>query len=240
MASRGESMIGRRLLAACVDAMTCLILSYLAFALIFNPLLNATTSYNETHTSYQAHLAEYEEIQVEYGIYSYVDSSLKYNDDVTEETKETFLNDSRIVALKEIMASEQSVLRKIIVSKLILGLSAGCLVVYVILPLCLRKGRTFGKLVFKLVIVDSKHRYAPWYLIVPRYLIYIIVNIFGGLCSFALIPLANLILAIINKKNRAVYDLIFRLEVVEGRVPLEVLYPEEITPMPQTNLDSGE
>lgn len=218
-----EPMIGRRLIAMMIDFLLLSLIAFFCFGLIVHPLTTKVTNYNDVVENYQQLDKEYCSIQDEYGIYYYDENNKRVeNVNVSEEVKQQFLNDERIVALKDdIIISQQDIL-KFAIGEISIAILLGSLVVFILLPLCLRKGRTLGKLTMKLFVVDTKYNYIKWYLLIPRQLLYIILNIYLGIITLGIMPLINLIVAILTRENQTIYDLICHSCIADGRIPLEV------------------
>ena len=89
-------------------------------------------------------------------------------------------------------------LLKTIIVRLSLSILAVSLITYVILPLLFKQGRTLGKVIAKLSL-NKNNEYAKWYLVVIRYLLSIVFNVYLAIVSLGIIPLINLILAINHK-----------------------------------------
>lgn len=218
-----EPMIGRRLISMMIDFLLLSIITFFFFGLIVHPLTTKVTNYNEVVATYQQLDKDYSAIQDEYGIYYYDENNKRVeNTNVSEEIKQQFLNDERIVTLKDnIIASQQDIL-KFAIGEVSSSVFLGSLVVFIILPLCLRKGRTLGKMTMKLFVVDTKYNYIKWYILIPRQLLYIILNIYLGIITLGIMPLVNLVVAILTRENQTIYDLICHSCIADGRIPLEV------------------
>lgn len=218
-----EPMIGRRLISMMIDFLLLSIITFFFFGLIVHPLTTKVTNYNEVVATYQQLDKDYSAIQDEYGIYYYDENNKRVeNTNVSEEIKQQFLNDERIVTLKDdIIASQQDIL-KFAIGEVSSSVFLGSLVVFIILPLCLRKGRTLGKMTMKLFVVDTKYNYIKWYVLIPRQLLYIILNIYLGIITLGIMPLVNLVVAILTRENQTIYDLICHSCIADGRIPLEV------------------
>jgi len=218
-----EPMIGRRLISMMIDFLLLSIITFFFFGLIVHPLTTKVTNYNEVVATYQQLDKDYSAIQDEYGIYYYDENNKRVeNTNVSEEIKQQFLNDERIVTLKDdIIASQQDIL-KFAIGEVSSSVFLGSLVAFIILPLCLRKGRTLGKMTMKLFVVDTKFNYIKWYVLIPRQLLYIILNIYLGIITLGIMPLVNLVVAILTRENQTIYDLICHSCIADGRIPLEV------------------
>ena len=59
-------------------------------------------------------------------------------------------------------------------------------------------------------------------MIAPRYLLSIILNVYLTLFTIGIIPLVNLLVAIGQKDNKSINDLICQTKVVDNKIPLEI------------------
>lgn len=218
-----ESMIGRRLIAVLIDILLLTILCFFANGFISQPILNNTTDIVEVREDYIDSSKQYNDIQDEYGIYYYDENGNRhYNEDVSEETKNEFLSDERIISLKDEMLDQQKYILQIFALEVLISVSIGSIIVFIILPLILRKGRTLGKMALKLEIVDMELNSTSSLIILARYILAIIINIYLGIISIGIIPLINLIVAIATYKNQVIYDLLLKTQVVSDVIPPDV------------------
>lgn len=218
-----ESLIGRRLIAMMVDWLLFTVIAFFCFGLIVHPVTTQVTDYNQIVVEYQQLDQDYCAIQDEYGIYYYDEKEQRVeNPAVSEEVKQQFLNDARIVALKEDIIASQKRILAFAAGEIATAAFLGSVVVFLLLPLCLRYGRTLGKTAMKLFVVDTEYAYIKWYIFIPRQLLYIVFNVYFGILTLGIVPLLNLVVAILTRKNQTVYDLICRTCIADGRIPLEV------------------
>ena len=216
-----ESMIGRRLYAWIIDTFLFFALLFFVDGLISTPIMNKTTDIEKVLDSYVINSDIYNDLQDEYELYIYVDNERVLNESISEEKKQEFLNDSRVVEITNTLYYEQTILLKTMIVRLSLSILAVSLITYVILPLLFKRGRTLGKVIAKLSL-NKNNEYAKWYLVVLRYLLSIVFNVYLAIISLGIIPLINLVLAINQKENRAIYDMILGINVEDNKIPIEI------------------
>jgi uncharacterized RDD family membrane protein YckC len=215
---KNESMVGRRLYAWMIDALILFVLVFVFDWLVSTPLMNNVTEILEVKAEYIKLAKDYEVIQDEYGIYYYDSENNRiYNNEVTEEVKNKFLTDQRILDLNDRLVEKQNYIILNFVIKIAISLFLASIIIYIIIPLSLSKGRTLGKLAAKLYVVNDDSSYAKWYKILIRYILNIIFNVYLALASLGIIPLISLIISINQKQNKALPDLICKTIVVDSR-----------------------
>jgi uncharacterized RDD family membrane protein YckC len=215
---KNESMVGRRLYAWMIDALILFVLVFVFDWLVSTPLMNNVTEILEVKAEYIKLAKDYEVIQDEYGIYYYDSENNRiYNNEVTEEVKNKFLTDQRILDLNDRLVEKQNYIILNFIIKIAISLFLASIIIYIIIPLSLSKGRTLGKLAAKLYVVNDDSSYAKWYKILIRYILNIIFNVYLALASLGIIPLISLIVSINQKQNKALPDLICKTIVVDSR-----------------------
>lgn len=211
-------MVGRRLYAWMIDALILFVLVFVFDWLVSTPLMNNVTEILEVKAEYIKLAKDYEVIQDEYGIYYYDSENNRiYNNEVTEEVKNKFLTDQRILDLNDRLVEKQNYIILNFIIKIAISLLLSSIIIYIIIPLSLSKGRTLGKLAAKLYVVNDDSSYAKWYKILIRYILNIIFNVYLALASLGIIPLISLIISINQKQNKALPDLICKTIVVDSR-----------------------
>lgn len=211
-------MVGRRLYAWMIDALILFVLVFVFDWLVSTPLMNNVTEILEVKAEYIKLAKDYEVIQDEYGIYYYDSENNRiYNNEVTEEVKNKFLTDQRILDLNTRLVEKQNYIILNFIIKIAISLFLASIIIYIIIPLSLSKGRTLGKLAAKLYVVNDDSSYAKWYKILIRYILNIIFNVYLALASLGIIPLISLIISINQKQNKALPDLICKTIVVDSR-----------------------
>ena len=215
---KNESMVGRRLYAWMIDALILFVLVFVFDWLVSTPLMNNVTEILEVKEEYIKLAKDYEVIQDQYGIYYYDSENNRiYNNEVTEEVKNKFLTDQRILDLNDRLVEKQNYIILNFIIKIAISLFLASIIIYIIIPLSLSKGRTLGKLAAKLYVVNDDSSYAKWYKILIRYILNIIFNVYLALASLGIIPLISLIISINQKQNKALPDLICKTIVVDSR-----------------------
>lgn len=223
MEEKVESQVGRRLFSMMIDTLLLIVITFFMFGLVVHPITCSITSYNQLESNYRIDSKEYNDIQDEYGIFYYDENNKRIeNKDISEEVKEKFLNDERIISLSaKIIAEQEQILRYFILEALC-GITISSLLVFLAVPLCLRKGRTLGKFILKLYVVNYDFHYVRWYSLLLRQVLYTIINVLLGIISFGIVPLVCLLVSILTSKNQTPYDLIAHTYVIDGKIPLEV------------------
>ena len=215
-----ESMVGRRLYAWILDTILLFILVFLFDAFVSQPISSKVTNIDQITTSYVENSSRYEEIQDEYQIYIYDENNERiYNENVTEETKNNFLKDERILELNEILMKEQEQILSNYAGRLAISILVPSLVIYCGLPLILKKGKTFGRATAKLFVI-SNNDYITWYKSLLRGLVTIVLDVYLGILSLGMLPLISLVCAILQKDNKTLVDLLCKTDVVDGKLPL--------------------
>ena len=191
-----ESMIGRRLYAWIIDTFLLCILVFFIDGFISTPIMNNTTDIQNVVESYSNNSDIYSNLQDEYHFYYYDGNDNRIqNENITDEMKEAFLNDPRVIDITDKLYKEQGILLKTLIIKISLSIFVGAAIVYLVLPLFFKKGRTLGKLIAKLVLVKNNN-YISWYQGLLRNFLSIIFNIYLAIVTMGILPLINLIIAI--------------------------------------------
>lgn len=216
-----ESMIGRRLYAWIIDTFLLFVFVFFIDGLISTPIMENTTNINEVLDSYIINSNEYNKLQDEYEIYIYEGENRVLNENLTDEERKEYLNDERVIEVTNKLYEEQKILLKTLIVRISLSILVGSLITYVIIPLLIKRGRTIGKLIAKLALVKNE-TYAKWYEVILRYLLSIVFNIYLAIISLGIVPLINLLIAINNKDNKAIYDIFLNTTIEDNKVPLEI------------------
>lgn len=219
-----DSMIGRRLYAFLIDVLVFVMFTFLIDGLVSTPIINSTTDVKETFTTYRAHVDEYNEIMIEYGLASKDENGkLTYVQNPDKEKQDNFLKDPKIITLREVMPGEQNKLIVYFIVRVICSISAASFITFYIAPLCFRRGRTLGKFIAKLAIVDKDYSYITWYKLLLRYFISTITNIFLFILTMGIVPIILLIVTINQKDNQNIYDKLCKVYVIDGKVPSYII-----------------
>ena len=219
-----ESMIGRRLYALVIDIFIFIALTFLIDGLVSTPINKATTNIDEIYATFQVNDKRYDELSVQYGIYlEGADGKLTFNENVTQEQQNDFLADPEVIQLRETLKEESMDLIVNFVVRVSLSMLVSSFIVFFVVPLCIRKGRTVGKLIAKLNIVSKDYSYIKWYQLLLRYFISTITNIYLFILTFGIVPLIILIVTINQKEHQAIYDLAARCYVIDGKIPAHIL-----------------
>ena len=125
--------------------------------------------------------------------------------------------------LRHMLQIDQTYIIKMWFFIIVITLFISGLIVYLIIPLILQKGLTLGKKIAKIVIITDKNKYIPFYLLILRQILAIIINVILGVFTIGIVPLINLLVCILQKDNKCIYDLICKTEVIDGKLPIEIV-----------------
>ena len=219
-----DSMIGRRLYAFAIDIFVFIALAFLIDGVASTPIAKATTNIDQIYESFNANNDRYNDLSVEYGIYlKDGDGKLTFNDKATEIQQNNFLNDPEVKALREVIQKESFDLIVSFAVRVAISMFVAAFITFFVLPLCLRRGRTLGKLIAKLNIVSKDYSYITWYKLLLRFLISTITNIYLFVLTLGIVPLIILVITINQKENQSLYDLATRTYVIDGKIPAHIL-----------------
>lgn len=220
---QNNSMIGRRLLAYLVDVLILMILFFFLYFLLFKPVMNDSYHLSSHKDCYSQYLREYDSIRAEYGIISFgSDSSIIYNQ-VMDEIKNAFLNDGRIIQLTKEMQYEAKYVFTYTMLGCFYSILCSSSLIFIIIPLCI-KTKTIGRLCMKLTLIKSKEKkYLPWYFVMIRGVVFIVLDVILGTLTLGIVPLVDLLVAVLSKDNRSIIDYLSFSRVIDGVIPLEFI-----------------
>ena len=132
-----ESMIGRRLYAWIIDTFLLFVFVFFIDGLISTPIMEKTTNINEVLDSYIINSNEYNKLQDEYEIYIYEGENRVLNENLTNEERQEYLNDERVIEVTNKLYEEQKILLKTLITRISLSILAGALITYIFIPLIL-------------------------------------------------------------------------------------------------------
>lgn len=217
-----SSMIGRRLLANLVDILLLLILFFFFYFVLFKPVMNNIYNISSHKDNYTQCMNNYNSIREEYGIISFDSSSNIIYNTVTDDIKNSFLNDSRVIDLTKTIQDEAMYVFKYTMLGCLYALLCSSFIAFILLPICLRT-KTLGRLCMKLTLIRGKEKKTlPIYFVLLRGVVYIVIDVMLGILSLGIIPLIDLLVAILSKENRSIVDRLSNCRVVEGSIPIEV------------------
>ena len=218
-----ESMIGRRLYAWIIDTILFLVIVFFIDGLISTPIMNKTTNIESVLDSYTINSDIYNDLQDEYELYIYDEKGNRIvNENISDEAISQFNKDERVIEVTEKLYSEQKQLVSTLVIRISLSILVSSSLVYLIIPLIFTKGRTLGKLVAKIVIINKNDEYITWYHLLARNGLNIIFNIYLAIITMGMMPIVNLVISIGQKDNKTIYDLICKTRVIDGSLPIEI------------------
>lgn len=217
-----SSMIGRRLLANLVDILLLLMLFFFFYFVLFKPVMNDIYNISSHKENYTQCMNDYNAIRVDYGIISYDSASDIIYNTVSDDIKNAFLNDSRVIELTKTIQSEAMYVFQYTMLGCLYSLLCSSFIAFILLPLCLRT-KTLGRLCMKLTLIKGKEKkMLPFYFVLLRGVTYIIVDVLLGILSLGIVPLIDLLVAILSKENQSIVDKLSNCRVVEGSIPIEV------------------
>lgn len=100
------------------------------------------------------------------------------------------------------------------------SLAISATITYLVIPLIAKRGRTMGKLTFKLSVTNSEGFKAKTSQIVVRFLAFVVLNYALGLMSYMLVPLVSFTLMIFTKRNSAIHDYLAVTMVVDDKASI--------------------
>ena len=217
---KNESMVGRRLYAKIMDILLLFILVFLVDGFLSQPIFSKITNIEEIKDSYVTNSQTYNSIQDEYEIYIYdSEGNRKYNENVTTENKNVFLSDTRIITLNAILVEEQEQILLNFILRIVISIFIPAFLFYGIIPIFSKEGKTIGRLIAKLIVINNNGKPINWLHTLFRALVSIIINIYLAIITLGIVPLISLIVSIIIKDNRSLVDLVSGTKVIDGKLP---------------------
>ena len=133
-----------------------------------------------------------------------------------------FLNDQRVILLK----TSLNQLQNKILTYFVLEAATTTFVISVIfelaIPLILQRGRTIGKVIMKIAIVEENLDDVKWYKYILRWFLKLVINGYLGVLTLSILPLVNLVVATIEKDNKCLYDKVCNVIVVDSVIPVQI------------------
>lgn len=217
-----DSMLGRRMVAQMIDFFSFV----LAFFILFYPIhtiFDSGLNVSSINEQYNSKMEEYYDIQEEYGIYYYDEENNRvYNENVTEEVKQQFLNDQRILTLNTTLVDLQKKILTYMVYEVVTTTFVISLIFELAIPLILQRGRTLGKVIMKIAIVEETLEDVKWYKYILRWFLKLMLNGYLGVLTLSVLPLVNLVVATIDKDNKCLYDKVCKVIVVDSVIPVQI------------------
>lgn len=97
------------------------------------------------------------------------------------------------------------------------------IVLFLVIPLCNKKRATGGQLLTGISLISlSRQTYAKWYQVLSRFLIILILEscllyLWTGIYTFFLAPVLDIIIMLINKRNRSLRDYLTGTMLIEDK-----------------------
>lgn len=132
------------------------------------------------------------------------------------------------------IASQANVVTWANVRAIIYASIVGTIIPFLIVPVCLKNGKSIGKLCMGLVVLtDEGYEYKRWKHII-RYIAFYLIEAFGGVVTIGLTLLFSSCLVLFSKKRRALHDFIAFSVVADEKQSLffkdedeELMYKEK-------------
>lgn len=145
----------KRLGALLVDFIMVFFFALLMDRIAISPIAKAITPLDELNETYNSEVLEYQHKEDKYRLYIYDENQNRIkNENVTEEEKEAFLNDERVIIIRKELPEVQDTLQAIRWS--IIGIDAfiGSFIYFMIAYLLFGKGRSISLMIYKSRMTD--------------------------------------------------------------------------------------
>ena len=121
------------------------------------------------------------------------------------------------ITLNAILVEEQEQILLNFILRIVISIFIPAFLFYGIVPIFLKEGKTIGRLIAKLIVINGKP--INWLHTLFRALVSIIINIYLAIITLGIVPLISLIVSIIIKDNRSLVDLVSGTKVIDGKLP---------------------
>lgn len=183
----------KRLLAAFFSMLIILTLGLLLDKFVIAPIAKNVTNYNQITEKYKGFVGDFEDIQDEYGIFTYTKDNQRIpNENVTEETKEQFLKDPRIVELNRSMNNLEKQLWAIDINIIAIDYVVSTLIYSLVGNFLFGVGRSFSAFVLHYELVDENDKKLRVGKVFKYSLLKWLFNAILGLATLGILPLYNL------------------------------------------------
>lgn len=195
--------------------------------------------------TYNKHIKSYTQIQDKYmlesgcGVKKWVEessnngNSIVYFDENVSKyyivTKDENITNDEIALYRELLKKDNNyqetkfaaALHQYLISALSGAISE--VVLFLVIPLCNKKRATGGQLLTGISLLSlSRQTYAKWYQVLARFLLILIIEscilyLWTGIYTFFLIPVLDIVIMLINKKNRSLRDYLTGTMLIEDK-----------------------
>lgn len=198
----------QRILSVFCDVAFAIIMTLVFAKIVVAPVLNSITHLPTHIENYRSLTKEFDALQDQYGLYVYdEDKNRIENKEVTEEQKEIFLKDERVIEIKALAPSLQDEIRKDTLLEMVTSFYVSAAFTYLVVPFAFRKKKsTIGKKIFHFVQVNENETLLTNGQYFLKNLFIFFVHYILGLLSFGVILLVELIFVCVDKKHQTLVD----------------------------------
>lgn len=213
---RKKATYGSRMGAFIVDIFLIVILFFFFELAVCRTTIGNLSVVKENLATYNYYEGEFAKIQDEYEIYIYdEDGKRLYNEKLTEETKNAFETDERVIKIREEI---DPYAKKVIAYATIeysLALLLSSFIALFVIPLIAKEGRTLGKFLLKVAVRNKDDSDIKWHKLLLRWFVQLVLEIVIGLVTLLALPLISLVCTTFTKDNKSLVDLICGTKVVQ-------------------------
>lgn len=204
----------QRIVSVFCDVAFAIIFSLVFAKLIVSPILNPITHLSDHITTYQFLTKEFDALQDQYGLYIYDEKENRIeNKEVSEEQKEHFLNDARVIEIKKEVPPLQDEIRKDTLLEIATSFYVSVAFSYFVVPFVFRKKKaTVGKKIFHFVQIKDDNLLTNSQYLFKNFLLFLFHYVLG-LLSFGIILLLELIFVCVSKDHQTLVDKITKSQL---------------------------
>lgn len=204
----------QRIVSVFCDVAFATIFSLVFAKLIVSPILNPITHLSDHISTYQFLTKEFDALQDQYGLYIYDEKENRIeNKEVSEEQKEHFLNDARVIEIKKEVPPLQDEIRKDTLIEIATSFYVSVAFSYFVVPFVFRKKKaTVGKKMFHFVQIKDDNLLTNSQYLFKNFLLFLFHYVLG-LLSFGIILLLELIFVCVSKDHQTLVDKITKSQL---------------------------
>ena len=171
----------QRIVSVFCDVAFAIIFSLVFAKLIVSPILNPITHLSDHITTYQSLTKEFDALQDQYGLYIYDEKENRIeNKEVSEEQKEHFLNDARVIEIKEEVPPLQDEIRKDTLIEIATSFYVSVAFSYFVVPFVFKKKKaTVGKKIFHFVQMKDDNLLTNSQYLFKNFLLFLFHYVYG-------------------------------------------------------------
>jgi len=226
-----------RFLVAFLNFLMLILMSFIFDALVSSRIASNLNGYQSSYDCYETLENEFYAIQDEYHIYIYdEDNNRVINPNLTDEMKSNFLNDTRVVSIKNEAYDLSITIRMYAIVPFIISYILMTMVVYVLPTLFFKKKQNIGMKAFNVVLYKNEE--IPLRIQVVGYMfLYIFFHLIIGVLTLFILNIIDLVYTNFNKDHRTLMEKIFNYDFAIDRDKLEAntLSEEKIYEMTHHN-----